>query len=74
MGLTFSETVFCVNRSLWGGSLYECWGVGKCFRGECTSLAGAELLGMFLLYEEQFQVLFGCILRVKKKGKPEIWP
>lgn len=30
------------------------WGVGRGFGGECTSLAGAEVLGMTHLREKEF--------------------
>ena len=36
--------------------------MGRDFWGECTSLAGAEVLGMLHLHEEEFQVLAGHVL------------
>lgn len=37
-------------------------GVSRSSRGECTSLAGAILLGMPHLHDEEFQVLLKTIL------------
>jgi hypothetical protein len=42
--------------------IYKPWEVGRGFQGECTVLAGAEVLGMLHLHEEEFQVLPGHVL------------
>lgn len=47
--------------------LHKPWRIYRSFGGECTSLAGAEVLGMLRLHEE-FQVLAGHVLI----GKGEI--
>jgi hypothetical protein len=36
-------------------------------------LAGAEVLGMLHLHEEEFQVLAGHILMWREEAKPVIW-
>lgn len=50
--------------------------MGKGFRGECTSLAGAGcwVLGMLHLHGEEFQMLAGHVFIERKKVKPVIWP
>lgn len=42
--------------------LYKPWGVGRDFRGECTSLAGAEVPKMFHVPGEKFWVLARHVL------------
>ena len=37
-------------------------------------MAGAEVLGMIHLHEEDFQVLLGYILIRREEVKPVIWP
>lgn len=41
---------------------------------EYTLLAGAKVLGMFLLHKEEFQVLVGHVLTGKGEVQPVIWP
>ena len=48
--------------------------MGRNFGGMCASLAGAEVLGMIHLHEEDFQVLLGYILIRREEVKPVIWP
>lgn len=43
------------------------WGVGRGFRGNCTSLAGDKVLEMPYLYEKEVQVLAGHNL-TKERG------
>ena len=44
--------------------------------GECTLLAGAVVLGMLHLHEEEFHVLAGHVQQsIGRKGiKPGLWP
>lgn len=44
-----------------GNRLYGPWELGRDFQGECTSLAGAEVLGTLHQHEEEFQVLAGRV-------------
>lgn len=49
-------------------------GVGWNFQGECTLLAGPEVLGRLHLHEEDFQVLAGHVLIGRVATNPVIWP
>lgn len=42
------------------------------FQGECTLLAGAEMLGMLYFQKEEFQVHAEHVLIGKEKVKPVI--
>lgn len=62
--MRFSKMVFSQTALLYCGA----WGyinlgeMGSGFRGECTSLAGAEVLEILHLHGEEFQVLAGHAL------------
>lgn len=49
-------------------------GSGRGFQSECTSLAGANVLGMPYLHEEEFQVLTGHDLVRREAVYPVTWP
>ena len=49
-------------------------GVGWNFQGECTLLAGPEVLGRLHLHEEDFHVLAGHVLIGRVATNPVIWP
>lgn len=52
------EAGFSVTAHLVGGNkgYLNPWGVSRGFQGECPSLAGAKVLEMLYLREEEFQV------------------
>lgn len=55
-----------LTRALQQG-LYKPWGVGRGFEGgECILSAGAKVLGMLHLHEEELEVFAGHVLR--KRG------
>lgn len=57
----------------WYQGLFKPWGVGRGFQGECTLMAGAEVLGMLHLHEQVFQILAGHVLRGREVVRPVIW-
>ena len=55
------EMVFSESAPFTGGAqeLYKPWEVGMGSQDECTSVAGAKVLGMLHLQEEEFRVFVG---------------
>lgn len=47
--------------------LNKSWGVGRGFRGKCTSLANVKVLAMLCFHKDEFQILAEHVLMEREE-------